>query len=372
MKSVDLIPLILLELKDGDKYGLEFSKNIESKSNGKILIKQPTLYTILKKLEKSKFITSYWTDSEIGGKRHYYKLTQNGINQVATLPKIDDLINSILFDEENESESDENKETELDPSPIKAPIESILPKEEVFSNENIDNLTELDINQSNSELISENSDSSSNFATNENVTKFTTVNELPKPEIKQVQTYNYEHRSLDLPEVEIEIQNSSDIKYVDYTNFFKSPEHIYSKNITKKVVMSSIITSLYIILATLINVLVVNYFKPTAVYYSTIIISLIIAIFIPINALLYAKNNYFILQKSKYDFALKKSLLFDTVIFLSILLIIVAVNLIINNNTFIKLLEINNYANFYAPLLIGASTFVNTISKYILMKNILK
>ncbi len=50
MRTVDLIPFILIELKDGDKYGIELSKNIESKFNGEIEIKQPTLYTVLKKL----------------------------------------------------------------------------------------------------------------------------------------------------------------------------------------------------------------------------------------------------------------------------------------------------------------------------------
>ena len=79
MKTADLIPLILLELNECDKYGFELTKSIENKSHGKIIIKQPTLYTILKKLEKTKFITSYWQDSEIGGKRHYYKITDNGI-----------------------------------------------------------------------------------------------------------------------------------------------------------------------------------------------------------------------------------------------------------------------------------------------------
>ena len=71
MKTADLIPLILIELAGGDKYGFELTKAIEDKSNQQIQIKQPTLYTVLKKLEKSKFISSYWEDSEIGGKRHY-------------------------------------------------------------------------------------------------------------------------------------------------------------------------------------------------------------------------------------------------------------------------------------------------------------
>ncbi len=107
MKTTDLIPLILLELNDGDKYGFELTKSIETKSNGKIIIKQPTLYTVLKKLEKSKFISSYWQDSDIGGKRHYYKITDNGRLQVSTLPSFDILLNSIDIDEDGTTSSED-------------------------------------------------------------------------------------------------------------------------------------------------------------------------------------------------------------------------------------------------------------------------
>ena len=100
MKTAELIPLILLELSSGDKYGFELTKSIETKSNGKVVIKQPTLYTVLKKLEKSKFISSYWEDSEIGGKRHYYKLTENGRKQVSTLPSFSLLLSNISNDDD--------------------------------------------------------------------------------------------------------------------------------------------------------------------------------------------------------------------------------------------------------------------------------
>lgn len=92
MKTTDLIPIILYQLIDGDKYGYEIIKQIEDVSNGAIVIKQPTLYSVLKKLEQGKFISSYWQDSEIGGKRHYYKLTDNGKSQLSTYPALQQLI----------------------------------------------------------------------------------------------------------------------------------------------------------------------------------------------------------------------------------------------------------------------------------------
>ncbi len=95
MKTTDLIPLILYQLADGDKYGYEIVKQIEDSSNGVITIKQPTLYSLLKKLEQGKFITSYWQDSEIGGKRHYYKLTDNGKSQLDTYPAFEQIVADI-------------------------------------------------------------------------------------------------------------------------------------------------------------------------------------------------------------------------------------------------------------------------------------
>ena len=70
--------IILKILFDGDKYGYEICKEVEERSNGTYELKQPTLYSCLKRLEDKGFISSYWEDSDIGGKRHYYKLTDSG------------------------------------------------------------------------------------------------------------------------------------------------------------------------------------------------------------------------------------------------------------------------------------------------------
>ena len=70
--------IILKTLADGDKYGYEIIKEIENKSKGTYELKQPTLYSCLKRLESQGFISAYWVNSEIGGRRHYYKLTEQG------------------------------------------------------------------------------------------------------------------------------------------------------------------------------------------------------------------------------------------------------------------------------------------------------
>ncbi len=70
--------IILKTMLDEDKYGLDIIKEVENKSNGTYELKQPTLYSCLKRLENQELISSYWLDSDIGGKRHYYKLTEKG------------------------------------------------------------------------------------------------------------------------------------------------------------------------------------------------------------------------------------------------------------------------------------------------------
>lgn len=71
-----LNPTILHTLLEKDKYGYEIIEEIKNKTG--IEIKQPSLYSSLKRMETQKLISSYWQDSEIGGKRHYYCLTAIG------------------------------------------------------------------------------------------------------------------------------------------------------------------------------------------------------------------------------------------------------------------------------------------------------
>ena len=70
--------IILRSLYDGDKYGLEIVSEIEKKSGGLYTIKQPTLYSALTRLEKNKYVTSYWGDDSNGGRRKYLSLTDLG------------------------------------------------------------------------------------------------------------------------------------------------------------------------------------------------------------------------------------------------------------------------------------------------------
>ena len=69
--------IILRSLYDGDKHGNEICLDIEDKSGGQYELKQPTLYSALKRLETSGYVTAYW-QSGVGGRRRYFKLTEEG------------------------------------------------------------------------------------------------------------------------------------------------------------------------------------------------------------------------------------------------------------------------------------------------------
>lgn len=81
----NLSDLILYILKQRAKFGNEITSEIAKLTNGALEVKQTTLYGTLKKLEQRKLITSYWEDSSIGGKRHYYLLTDLGMQELKNI-----------------------------------------------------------------------------------------------------------------------------------------------------------------------------------------------------------------------------------------------------------------------------------------------
>lgn len=70
---------ILKVLQEHDSYGYEIIKSIFQKSGGVYELKEPSLYSSLKRLEKEKHIQSYWGDESMGGRRKYYHITESGV-----------------------------------------------------------------------------------------------------------------------------------------------------------------------------------------------------------------------------------------------------------------------------------------------------
>lgn len=93
--------IILRVLWDGDSYGYEIIKAIAKLSNGKYELKEPSLYTSLKRLEANKLIESYWGDESQGGRRKYYRMTAIGVetykNNLVAWKTARDLIDKLVI-----------------------------------------------------------------------------------------------------------------------------------------------------------------------------------------------------------------------------------------------------------------------------------
>lgn len=72
--------MILNLLLSGDKYGYEINKLIQANSGNQYELKEATMYSSLKRLEKQGSINSYWGSATQGGRRKYYNITPVGEN----------------------------------------------------------------------------------------------------------------------------------------------------------------------------------------------------------------------------------------------------------------------------------------------------
>lgn len=70
--------LVLSTLSEGEKYGYQIVKEIDSRSNGFFRFKEGTVYPILHRLEKQGLLLARWETMPNGTERRYYSLTIAG------------------------------------------------------------------------------------------------------------------------------------------------------------------------------------------------------------------------------------------------------------------------------------------------------
>lgn len=73
--------IVLSILLKGDSYGYEIYKTILEKTDEQYVLKEATLYSSYRRLEKDGLITAYWGDETQGARRKYYKITEKGKEQ---------------------------------------------------------------------------------------------------------------------------------------------------------------------------------------------------------------------------------------------------------------------------------------------------
>ncbi|MDR0704444.1 MAG: PadR family transcriptional regulator [Planctomycetaceae bacterium] len=70
--------IILANLLKGDTYGYEINKRIQGLTDNLYELKEATLYSAFRRLEKAGLVKSYWGDEETGARRRYYSITDEG------------------------------------------------------------------------------------------------------------------------------------------------------------------------------------------------------------------------------------------------------------------------------------------------------
>jgi len=81
--SLELIVLHLLA--PGEAYGYEIVSKLTAQSNGALEVTDGTLYPVLYRLERAKYVAVRWETPERGVPRKYYRLTDEGREELERL-----------------------------------------------------------------------------------------------------------------------------------------------------------------------------------------------------------------------------------------------------------------------------------------------
>lgn len=76
-------PLVLAILAEGDSYGYAIIKRVTELSGGHLQWTDGMLYPVLHRLERLGYVAAKWSESEIGRRRKYYQITEEGQAQLA-------------------------------------------------------------------------------------------------------------------------------------------------------------------------------------------------------------------------------------------------------------------------------------------------
>ncbi len=89
-------PLVLSILREGESYGYAILKRVSELSAGELQWTDGMLYPVLHRLERNGAVESSWGRSEAGRRRKYYRLTREGLEQLASQQRQWKLVDSTL------------------------------------------------------------------------------------------------------------------------------------------------------------------------------------------------------------------------------------------------------------------------------------
>ena len=70
--------ILLACLSESDSYGYRIGQDIAQRTGGQFELKEATLYSAFRRLEKEGLIRSYWGDEDGTARRRYYSITEAG------------------------------------------------------------------------------------------------------------------------------------------------------------------------------------------------------------------------------------------------------------------------------------------------------
>ena len=236
--------VLLKALQTGDKYAYEICKEIEEKTNGAYVLKEQSSYSGLRRLEQRNEITSYWVDSALGGRRHYYSLTDKGrqrlessnfawedtrdeiVDNLFEQSEVDKQINTVSQDLENIKASVSNQ-NQSDIDEIINKTESLVKAEndEVVDNEHIE---QIDLQNKDEQIdeqienVEENKENSVNNQTDlfSIFADYSESNEAEKNNEEKIeeQTFEDDIEETDIDNEELDNQQSQIEENVDKEN----------------------------------------------------------------------------------------------------------------------------------------------------------
>ncbi len=96
LKGASVNLLILAILQKGDSYGYEMAAYLEKLSDGQLKWKAPSMYPVLKKMEETAIIESYWKIEEFDRPRKYYHILEKGTKLLEKERKDWELMHSLI------------------------------------------------------------------------------------------------------------------------------------------------------------------------------------------------------------------------------------------------------------------------------------
>jgi DNA-binding PadR family transcriptional regulator len=89
-------PLILGILSEGESYGYAIIKRVAELSGGELQWTDGMLYPVLHRLERHGFVKAVWGRSESGRQRKYYRLTDEGKEELKSQRRQWQVVDSTL------------------------------------------------------------------------------------------------------------------------------------------------------------------------------------------------------------------------------------------------------------------------------------